>query len=165
MNDECDVVTYDKKSEAFHYENVAFLSNVVNEGVHEWRFKIENQFGLMYIGIWKTKYDEMEAIDSRMHDHTKYNNDAVYGLNLSWGKLRGDLTNSEYKTADIYCEKCGEGDTLDVVLDLNKYELKFCVNDVDHGKAFNVDPNMSYRAGVNLRSSDCIRLIRYKYTK
>ena len=165
LNEECDVVTYDKKTDAFYYENVAFLSNIVNDGIHEWRFKIENQFGLMYIGIWKTKYDEKKAIDCIMRHHGKYGNEASYSLNLRHGKLRGDLKASEYGNSDKYCTKCRTGDTLDVILDLKKYELSFCVNDIDQGKAFNVEQNMSYRAGVNIRQTDSIKLLMYTYTK
>ena len=38
-----------------------------------------------------------------------------------------------------YGKQCYDGDIIEMILDLKKLELKFIINDEDHGKAFDVD--------------------------
>lgn len=140
--------------------NSAFLSNVVISGIHRWRFKLQKRESLTYIGVWKNEYDATKPLNGPLHENM-YGNKAVYALNTMWGELRGDI--DEYIQQQTYCAECKTGDVIDMYLDLNKFELKFSVNDKDHGKAFDVDQTSSYRAAVNMEWSDSVKLVFYKF--
>ncbi len=48
-------------------------------------------------------------------------------------------------------KKCAEGDVYEMIADFDKLQLKWCVNGVDLGKAFDIE-KCEYRAGVYMYS-------------
>ena len=145
-----------------HSGDVAFLSNIAKSGTHKWTFEIVKGYeGLIYFGIWKRNYKESEAFQHRLHQHRTYGDKAAYLLYASRGRLRGDIDVQIQR--HNYCSKCVIGSVIEMILNMNKGELSFCIDDKDYGKAFDIDTSLSYRAAVNLRSSTVIRLNNYEF--
>ena len=142
----------------------AFLSNIVSEGSHEWRFKIirsSKNWGSFFIGIWNNKIDATQYLDK--YNYPAGGNDVnqdqrAYGLNTVVGYLRGDP--KKYYTK--YCPKCNDGDFVEMCLDLDKFELRYNVNDKQYKKAFDV-PKSTWRACVCFNHKDDeLELVHYK---
>ena len=139
-----------------------FLSNVVSNGVHQWRFRadtIRERFGICFIGIWNNEVDTRPYLDKLCC--TKGPEAAirgkVFGLNCARGQLRGDADRDNQQ----YCPKCNDNDIVDMYLDFNNMELKYSVNNKDYGKAFNI-PEGSYRASISLYwKNDKVTLVFY----
>ena len=136
----------------------AYLSKKVNKGVHCWRFELMNVDPDLYtitIGVWKTRHE----IDTSKGILT---NREVYG----W-VCTDDGDEPSLIDCDEYGEKsCQKGDIIDMILDLNKFELRYCVNDKDYGVAYEGIEQTEYRVVVDMfNEDDSIKLISYKQLK
>ncbi len=142
-----------KISNKFEYSNSsAFLSNIVSNGKHQWKFKIVNKKTYPYIGVRPNKTDPN---DNELNDNNELNQCVRgYGLFGLWypryyGLLRGLKYNDSRTLFCVNKKYCptrkNDGDIIDMYLDLNKFELSFVINNKHYGKAFDVDKT-SYRA-------------------
>ena len=134
----------------------AYLKQVVNSGIHQWKFKIIQHTSscTVDIGIWKTK--NIIVKDQYIRKKGKA---YLYGApfaRLSKGDV-ADGNNPDY----TFGKRCVEGDIIEMTLDLNKRELRFSVNARDYGVAFKVE-NTSYRAAVSIYYiKDSVQLLSY----
>lgn len=138
-----------------------FLSNIVSKGIHHWQFRIKNHkySSNCYIGIFKTKYDP----HGLQHEYLTmvHSSRAIYAINGRFGELRGDINNALQN--EKYCSVFKNNDIIDMYLDLNKYELRYSVNDQDCGKAMDVEQT-TYRACVGVdEKEECVSLILYEH--
>ena len=140
----------------------AFLSNVVNYGQHHWSFKIlERDDNFMYVGIWNNELDPKNYVSVWPQECSFDGKRVFYGLNVVYGELRGGNDDSLCET-DEYCGSAKADDIVHMYLDLDKHELKYGINDEVFQKAFDVEPNASYRAIVSLANKESIELISYE---
>ena len=159
--------------------NSAFLTNIIDHGIHHWRFKIkqcaklrgsENNWGGEWyttLGIWKVKSDDNEEkLPINTYFSEKYKGSRSYGFAYNIGELldidgglpkdSGNSTDDKFK----YGIKCTTNDIIDMICDLEKYELRFNINTKKYGKAFDIE-KCKYRAVINLYTqSDSITLIQ-----
>eukprot|EP01083_Nonionella_stella_P178411 630144_1 len=129
--------------------STVFLSNVVKTGVHRWRFLLKKSDDYtVHIGIWKTKH-QLVTDDYLTDDKACYSYSVFHAGLLGAGN-------------DSYGRRCTQGDKVDMLLDLNKLELSYFVNDKDYGVAFRVDET-EYRAAVSLfNQGDIVELVSYE---
>ena len=134
----------------------AFLSTIVNEGVHCWEFEIIKKGSWLRFGIIiadETKYAEIRDFWFGCKVKTAYIWDYAYQkiINhdvISWGKSYGKQPKN--------------GDKIVMYLDFNKATLSFSVNEESLGIAHNIDATKQYRAGAQLyKLNDEIKLISY----
>ena len=146
-----------------------YLSNVVHSGVHHWQFKIKQHAATNYsvrIGVWKDKHAMQIHKDMDVEGE-------CYAFNLAYARLTqgddgdGDRPSGSLAPAEQYSKhrtrrtRCKTGDTVDMVLDLNRLELRYSQNDRDYGVAFSVEKT-AYRAGVFMfREGDSVELVSY----
>ena len=145
----------------------AFLSNIVSQGIHQWRFKFVSTrkrrpgYGTMYIGILNNKIDATKYLNSLCYPHEwapSQLTGTAYGVNISRGQLRGDKKREKQK----YCEPCNNDDIIDMYLDFKSMELRYCVNGKDYGKAFDIKDG-SWRASVTFFfTEDKLTLLYYR---
>merc|ERR1719206_18646 len=145
----------------FHRQlpNSAFLSNVIDRGRYSWRFRLANvNSGHTYwtttIGIWKCRKGIVPPIN---HIFT-IGQHVAYGFAANIGVLVDPATghDDEQKT---YGQWCRAGDIVEMHIDLVRCELRFIINGVDYGKAFDIEKT-AYRAAVNLSQiDDAVELI------
>ena len=140
-------------------EVCAFLSNIVREGIHRWKFEIfikEEWDTTKTIGIWKNNH----PLDNKLALFSSQFTGKFYGwclddASLVYGDSDGyrDYADDEYVT---------DGDIIEMILDLNKKQLGFKRNDKDYGVAFENIEDTSYRAAVSFfRNVNSIKLIEY----
>ncbi len=139
--------------------NSAFLSNVVDCGVHRWRFRTDLRFCTWWsstIGIWKCS----NGSNPPKNDIFTLGENQGYGFNLSEGTLVDTVTGKVSSVSPVhYGQRCIGVNVVEMVLDLDELELKFIINGRDYGKAFTVDKG-SYRTAVNLsRIRDSVELM------
>ena len=136
----------------------SFCSRIVHSGIFKWKFRIEEMENdietyrgrKFMIGIWKDNDDEPPI-------NTPFTwGGCGYGLEIT-GAI---LTNYKgYTIGNNYGVECKNGTIIEMILDMNKLTLGFIIDDVDYGKAFDVDKG-KYRAAVcMIKSSDSITLI------
>ena len=131
----------------------AYLSKIVNQGVHRWIFRINkvNRSGSsMTIAIWKTKY--IENIDRCLYD-------AANGKSYGWM-----ITGLYLTSAGRYgIDKPKDGDIIEMIIDLNKRTLRYFCNGIDLGDAYQDIDKTTYRAAISMYNrDDCIELIAYQ---
>ena len=162
MNKSCELNRLDN----YHFES-AFLSNIVSKGVHQWRFKFASTlkerrcYGSMYIGIINNQVDATKYLNTQCYPVGMNRSELrrkAYGVNFAMGEFRGDYTGDNEKV----CERCKDGNIIDMFLDFKNMELRYCVNDKDYGKPCNISKG-SYRACVTLYfETDKLTLLHYK---
>ena len=133
----------------------AYLSKVVESGLHRWQFKFAKYNSATYyatIAVWKTKWKP--NLGGRM-DQASIAEDKSYGWIISHKKLA--------ISGVAYGEKrCREGDTIEMILDLDERTLSYSVNDESYGIAYKDIEITSYRAVVSTNNrNDQIKFISY----
>ena len=124
----------------------AYLKRVVYDGIHKWKFRIDKyRSGWQLIGVFKTKYNAITQT------YFERNQNQSYGFVLNNGWLSDPQTNGG-KLKD-YGVKCVDGDIVEMTLNMIDLCLSFKINDIDYGKAFDVEQT-SYKAAVTLRNKD-----------
>lgn len=125
----------------------AFLTNICEDGVHEWTFKVgalHRSWNL--IGIWMV--NESNIIPTEIYFPERRNDERQgYALNVGAGHLVTESGGS--LESDHYCEACKEGDILKMTLDMKQLELRYALNGIDQGVAFSV-ASSKYRAAICL---------------
>ena len=139
----------------------AFLSNILSQGKHRWLFKwIKHHNLLVYVGIWN------ESVETANADHLReilFNSDdetegkdkkpKYYGLNLTYGELRGGDDTIDFTDKFVYVMQ--KDDIVDMYLDLEENEIKLSIKSKIEDtypakRAFSITPGDSYRAVVTL---------------
>ena len=155
------------KPKGSHTENAttAFLTTIVDKGVHCWKFNIINKYEpittsltskWMRFGIIiadKSKYAMIRDYWFGCRKKTAYiwdygNQKIIKHDFIEWGKSYGQLPKN--------------GDNVSMYLDFNKATLSFSVNGESLGIAHNIDATKKYRGGAALsHADDKIELISY----
>ena len=133
----------------------AYLTNIIKSGVHFWKFKLIrlNKSGWsITIGVWRNNHSKIiNKLMSSFECRRK-----VYGWRVNYNLL------CDIKTFSGIA-RCYQGDTVEMLLDLNQKELKYSKN---NGKMFTAYTNIedtSYTAVVCAYCmTDCIQLISYE---
>ena len=156
FSDDGSIVTMNRK----RGKGPAFLTEIVkSKQRHCWRFRINhlNQETLwMTIGVWKCnhEYDLQYRLDSS-RIRGKF-----YGWIVNYQAATGDKRHKYGK------RRCKTGDVVDMILDLEKLQLSYFVNEEDFGVAFDKIEDTEYRAAISMnKSPDQIELISYKILK
>ena len=124
----------------------SFGKEIVSKGRFEWRFELKNipndDPWAIYIGIWKVN-DEQNKKPPTGSYFTQDRGGYAYEVNC--GRMVSDNGDGE---GDSYGVKCVTGDILDMIIDLDKCTLSYCVNGTDLGIAKAEIESVAYRAAV-----------------
>eukprot|EP01084_Bolivina_argentea_P208739 355765_1 len=141
----------------------AYMKQIISFGHHEWKFKItkyhlgtwnQHRMSLM-IGVWRVKENQHPTVNRWFTEEPN----SGYGYNVAVGQCSDPQ--SGLCCGKAYGRRCNEGDTVTVILDLEKLTLAFKVNEYNYGKAFDIVPD-KYRAAVFLsQDGDSVTLLEY----
>jgi len=139
--------------------NTAFMSRIVDRGVHSWCFEVDLRFSHWWsttIGIWRCSNDSTPP----RNDIFTLGEHRGYGFNPSEGTLVDPATGKVPIALPMnYGQRCIRVNVVEMVLDLDRLELKYIINGRDFGKAFSVEKG-AYRAAVNLSQiGDSVQLL------
>ena len=135
------------------------LTNIINSGTHIWRFKCyELSECPDLIGI--AKFMELDDkfsgyFDCALFKSTGYGwtshgrlSDSIYCWGVPYGKAE---------------DGWAKGDIIEMKVDFNRLELSYKVNQVDYGKAFDIEKG-EYKAALTLYDQDgSYELVSYQY--
>ena len=129
----------------------AYLSVVVDSGIHKWKFKIlAKPYGM--IGIYKVKNINDKPLTNIAFTH----NGAGYGYCITDKTLSNPITgstagrNSGYGpgyTSGYGPDIIKSGQIIQMILNLNDLSLQFIINGMKYPKAFDIE-RCKYRAAV-----------------
>ena len=136
-----------------------YLTKVVSEGIHRWKFKINIGNTLnttMTIGVCKI-HEPLDTTDLLFASQ-------YYGKAYAWKVESGLLTKGDDDEQRQYTNrKIQDGDIVEMKLDLNKWKLEFNCNSVDYGVAFKDIQQTSYRAALSFYDEDhSIEILEYR---
>ena len=125
-------VRVDRKDNIGRLDEEVLLSNVVYEGINEWKWKINAIGGMDTIGIKTRPKNPSNQIDTS------------YGLILStqgelWRKTQGDTPNDRMREKSFFkCEKLKVevDDTITMRLNCNEWKLEYKINEKEFIHAF-----------------------------
>ena len=141
--------------------NSAFLTNVFESGLHEWKFQInkclksteENTEWSQTLGIWRIQGDNEEYMKLAMNTFFTTYCGRTYGIANNSGLLINKYGGPNFAEGGEYGTKTKAGDIVVMHCDMDKLELRFSINNKDCGKAFDIQPG-KYRAVINLYDKD-----------
>eukprot|EP01083_Nonionella_stella_P036207 98816_1 len=131
----------------------AYLTGVMNTGVHQWKFKIkhiQNRNVFQYIGVCKYNEDLYGLPITDNYFDSIYIKDSCYGFVVNKGFLiNPQISCYQGKT---YGRICDENDVIGMKLDLdsNSYSLSYSINDSEYSIAFEDIEKTTYKAAVSL---------------
>ena len=121
----------------------SFCKHIIESGRFKWKFQLTKMsFTEILIGIYKIKPELELQTDSFF---TKGG-----GKGYAFGVTTSKLTNrTGYTWGGKYGKKCKTGSIVEMILDLNELTLRFIIDGIDYGKAFDIE-KCKYRAAVYL---------------
>lgn len=142
-----DEMTVTNKSNRDHYQN-ALLTKTVESGIFCWKFRLDaigrrgrDRWDCL-IGIWNTKSKNPTAVQGSFTT----NDCEGYAFVTLAGKLTNPKSPGNYWKE--YGKKCDVGQEIEMILDMDKLELSYKIDDVPYGVAFPHLKNSSYRAAI-----------------
>ena len=133
-----------------------FATKLINSqhiGTYKWTFKLVRCEHQLVIGI---------SSNHKMTDRAFHRN--LKSCNYAYDVFNGQKV-SKNKFADYGC-KCSRNDKIEMLLNLNKKQLSFRVNDIDQGVAYNdieQNKNMKYSLSICLKAKGAaIALTNYQ---
>lgn len=137
-----------------NYSN-AYLKAVVNTGIHKWKFELITITAAdSMIGIWKTKYDK--NLTHGLHGG------AAKGKYYGWWSDFQCTTAGDNKSKPYSDRRVQSGDIVDMILDFNKSELSYNLNDKPQGIAFTNIEQCDYVVCISLYArTNEIKLLSY----
>ena len=130
-------------------KGAVYLKNIARKGIHKWTFKllkVNSDDWFDSIGVWKVKYpikitDRVEAFSNRQG----------FGWIVNW--KWSVYTNKSCVTCDI----------VEMILDLNKLELRYKVNGNELDAAFTDIEQTDYKAVISMNwTGDSIQFVSYQ---
>ena len=143
------------------------LTQTVSKGIHKWKFKLVTIYCVstpyyLSIGAWKAKY----ILDRNTFLFGDRRSKKGEGKVYAWNIGQGFTTNGEedsYNRNYAKGRRSIEGDIIEMVLDLNKLEIRFILNDKDQGVAFEDIEKTDYKAAVDIwKGTDTIQLLSFE---
>ena len=139
----------------------AYLSNICKQGIHHWKFEIIKHSPISQLYFAVRIIENINVYDVSFRGCVYSGTQSLYGINARYGQLRGNISSTKMFTQ--YCDKAKTGDIVEMILDLNKYQLKYIINDVDRGNASDV-AEAEYQAVVAVDSpNESIKLLNYEH--
>ena len=143
------------------YLGSAFGKKIVATGTFSWEFRIESIRARIYpyqpkpvIGIWNIESDDvLPPTNTWFCDGVTTD---AYGFELTENTLTDIATGCLMD--DKYGKKCEKGTIIEMIIDLVDLSLKYMIDDVDYGKAFDI-VNQKYRAVVFICDGDSITML------
>ena len=123
----------------------AMLQKVVKSGMHCWKFRFPDHDYIAFFGVYKHKYisswEELQGNDPQDGDYKGKLYAMASDLRATYGDTE-DITivKGDYATGDRIIE---------MILDLDKRELRYKMNDIDYGAVFTNIEETSYKAFVS----------------
>merc|ERR1712228_11418 len=142
----------------------AYLTNIVSEGVFSWRFKIIQACNEMNFGI--TNNIKASTLNRFFVDYDSgYAWEAVH---YEEGGYLMDPKMIRHQKLKQYGPRCKNGDVVEMILDLEQMTLRYKVNDIDYGVAFENIEKTQYKAAIfmyvygkaNKNAMGCIELLQ-----
>eukprot|EP01084_Bolivina_argentea_P166130 288505_1 len=141
----------------------ALLTMEFDTGIHKWSFKIKQLKTLSNSSDWTTCFGIYKSYSSK---HLPINNHFIwdekntgYAFCAHSGQLKVFDETNDYCVSLDYGVECKPDDIIEMIVDMNKLELKYQINGVNYGKAFDIQ-RTTYRAAVNLDiPGDTIQLL------
>ena len=149
-NEYCGYTTIDKNNQICtqtkYGHGTAYLKKLVYSGIHKWKFKIlyaiDNYWFL--IGICK------------INENYKYKKSGCYsfGVDKGYGFFLGtaqimNRNSGRQKRDSNYGVRVKTNDIIEMILDMDKLQLSYTINDIEYGKACNVE-KAKYKAVVDM---------------
>ena len=165
-NEKCEITHAVKGS---RYQSVLGITKV-DKGKHHWKFKImkfASNMGSWRIVIGITKIDKLDDEKlKKLFDSYISCNHASYGLVVNCGNTRSFLvskTSAGYPGKD-YGKVCNkDGDVIDMYLDLDNMILRFGINGLVYGNAYDKIEKTAYKMVMTLnQAGTVIELISYQ---
>ena len=134
----------------------AYLTKVVREGVHKWRFKLINVSASdLTIGVWKAHHNK--SVKGKLLNG--YAKRQYYGWWTDYVRITYGDTNDNAYYGDRGCQA---GDTIEMILDLDALQLKYNLNENPQGVAFDEVEKCEYCVGISmLTKGNSIQLLSY----
>ena len=139
----------------------SFLKGVFDSGTHDWLFRIDvckhisSWSPSATIGLYKTRFGEPPTEIC----YTRYDYNCGYGFAYNIGRLTDEAMGSSFQGRK-YGQKAKSGDIVGMHCDMNKKELSFSINGVNHGIAYKNIENTEYKVAVKLYShGDTVTLL------
>ena len=140
----------------------AFLSNIVDQDIHIWKFKLKRvakKGSWKMVGIWKINVGYPIL-------HSPFTSRKYNGYGYVFGVAR--KTNIDKRTYDwgpSYGVTCKSGDIVEMIVDFKELSLSYRVNGNHQGVAFKIDKT-KYRAAVSMdMKGDMFTLLQYERKK
>ena len=137
----------------------AFLKKEFDSGIHSWRFRIKKvDINAENPGAWRTTIGIFPVTDQ---EDLKITAGGVFILHggYGWGYQSGQVVNSAFDFTK-YGKRCVENDIIQMIVDCDKGEISYTINEIEYGKAMDIKTDTLYRAAVNLcMPGDCIQLL------
>ena len=137
----------------------AYMKKIAKSGIHRWKFKMINCAGMGYvtIGVWKNNHKP--CINASTFEKS------VAGKSYGWIANAKVATDGDDDDRHRYGsrEACS-GDVIEMILNLNKREIRYCVNGEDFGVAFSDIEATQYKAVVSTNgATQSVEFISYKH--
>ena len=136
---------------------MAYLKCIAMDGIHRWCFEvISTSNNFFVIGVWKVKYPKPKT----EYLFTSKAWDKYYGWCIYHKVLAMDDNN---KDTSYGKEGCKDGDTVEMVLNLNDMHLSYIYNGESQGIAFNHIEKCGYIASIQMYNTGMsIQLLKYE---
>ena len=151
INNKTNIITTHAKME---YAST-FIKNIIKYGKYMCKFKINSnitEWGIRF-GIYKTN-----AGKPGMDTYSKTKKGCSYAF-ISHGYL--ESIDKPGSAGNKYGRSLKKNDDIIMIIDLNNNELSYIINDINYGKAFNIQ-NTSYKIGICLHPGNSVQLISLK---
>ena len=122
----------------------AFLKNIISDGVFAWKFKIINVCVGMEFGVMKIS--KINRSCGQLFDRTN-----GHSWEATRYKDKGWLMDPKTYTQTMlreYGPQCKNGDVIEMILDLEQMTMRYKVNGVDLGIAFEEVEKTEYKAAI-----------------
>ena len=146
-----------------------YLRNVcAYPGIYRWKFKIRsrgknvdhNNVWNLIFGVVKEKDSINNYITSDAFDTGGEGGIQCGDVAIGFISVVGCVTRGSGNYGKRYGIKCDTKDIVEMILDFNKLELRYCINGIEYGKAHSIDKDGRYRAVVTLAEKNgCIELL------
>ena len=137
-----------------------FLTNIVHQGQHDWKFKIKEDNDTIIIGIWNMQNDPMNLVVADF-DYLGKTESTAYAFDVDRAELNIHDARNQWTGRNSYGVACKKGSIIEMHLDLDNLQLSFTIDNKYYGKAFDIK-KAKYIACISCYSNDNIlQLLSY----
>lgn len=136
----------------------SFGKRVVASGIYAWKLRVDclgttSRYRWPTIGIWKVESETELPPTDRWYTR-------ITNKGYAFDVMRARLTtkHGNLSSANTYGKGCKTGTVIEMILDMNNLSLKYIIDGVDYGKAFDVEV-CKYRLCVFLSAGDSFTIL------